>query len=312
MMQDIALFKNVPTGVKDLFFALGIIYILYKVISLLHRAIDPFFHFEKNMAKRYGKGSWAVVTGGSDGIGKEYCYQLAKRDFNIVIIARNEEKTKAVAEDVMKKYPNIKARVVVADFANSAKEGFFENIYEQLKSLDISMIVVNAALPVLGALHTMPYNVARDMIIVNCMPQVMLARYFIPQMLKRKEKSAFISISSFAASFVRPYEGLYSATKVFMDFFSRAIAEEYPQLDILCVKPGLVSTRLLNWAKPDLRTCTTADFVNTSLRYLGRKTHTHGHWKHRLTAWTFEIMPEWLRMNRLIARSKNLKEIGEK
>ena len=39
-----------------------------------------------NFAERYGKGSWAVVTGGSDGIGKQYALAFAKEGFNIVIM----------------------------------------------------------------------------------------------------------------------------------------------------------------------------------------------------------------------------------
>ena len=50
-----------------------------------------------NLYQRYGGAvgdTWAVVTGGSDGIGLEFCNELAKEGFNICIIARNEEKIK--------------------------------------------------------------------------------------------------------------------------------------------------------------------------------------------------------------------------
>lgn len=44
----------------------------------------------RNLITKYGTNSWAVVTGGSDGIGKEFCIELAKLGFNIVIVARNQ------------------------------------------------------------------------------------------------------------------------------------------------------------------------------------------------------------------------------
>jgi 17beta-estradiol 17-dehydrogenase / very-long-chain 3-oxoacyl-CoA reductase len=51
---------------------------------------------QQNFTRNYNQGdSWAVVTGGSDGIGEQFCYDLAKQGFNICIIARNEEKMKA-------------------------------------------------------------------------------------------------------------------------------------------------------------------------------------------------------------------------
>ena len=43
----------------------------------------------KDLASRYGKGSWALITGASDGIGKEYALELAKEGFNIVLMGRN-------------------------------------------------------------------------------------------------------------------------------------------------------------------------------------------------------------------------------
>ena len=50
----------------------------------------------RNLTARYG-GNWAVVTGGSDGIGEAYAYELAKAGFNIVIVSRTMEKMEKVA-----------------------------------------------------------------------------------------------------------------------------------------------------------------------------------------------------------------------
>lgn len=51
----------------------------------------------RDMKARYGAKSWAVVTGASDGIGKQYCIELAKEGFNIALVARNTAKTEGVA-----------------------------------------------------------------------------------------------------------------------------------------------------------------------------------------------------------------------
>lgn len=53
------------------------------------------------MLKKYGgNDSWAVVTGGSDGIGEHYCRLLAKKGFNICIIGRNEAKIVAKLKEI--------------------------------------------------------------------------------------------------------------------------------------------------------------------------------------------------------------------
>lgn len=52
--------------------------------------------------KRYGakKGAWAIVTGASDGIGKEFAFQLAKAGFNVFLVARNLELLDAAAAEI--------------------------------------------------------------------------------------------------------------------------------------------------------------------------------------------------------------------
>jgi len=49
-----------------------------------------------------GSDSWAVITGGSDGIGLAMAHNLAKQGFNICIVARNEPKMKNACEEVKK------------------------------------------------------------------------------------------------------------------------------------------------------------------------------------------------------------------
>ena len=71
----------------------------------------------KNLAERYGKGSWAVITGASDGLGKQYALELASEGFNIVLMGRNEEKTEAAAKDV-RDASGVQTKVLIFDFAS--------------------------------------------------------------------------------------------------------------------------------------------------------------------------------------------------
>ena len=50
----------------------------------------------RNLKERYG-GGWALVTGASDGLGKQYSFELARSGFNIILMARSSQKTEAVA-----------------------------------------------------------------------------------------------------------------------------------------------------------------------------------------------------------------------
>ena len=71
----------------------------------------------------YGAGSWAVVTGGSDGIGFGMCNNLAKQGFNICIVSRNEKKINEKLELIKKECPNVKTMCIVADFSKMGSIG---------------------------------------------------------------------------------------------------------------------------------------------------------------------------------------------
>lgn len=62
----------------------------FKIIAFITRNT---LRCQKNIYGLYGLGdTWAVVTGGSDGIGEQFCLQLAQKGFNICIISRNKSK----------------------------------------------------------------------------------------------------------------------------------------------------------------------------------------------------------------------------
>ena len=65
----------------------------YKVAATAYkssRALLKYFVLpRKDLASRYGRGSWAIITGASDGLGKQYALELAKEGFNIVLMGRN-------------------------------------------------------------------------------------------------------------------------------------------------------------------------------------------------------------------------------
>lgn len=74
----------------------------------------------RNIYARYGKG-WAIVTGASDGIGKQYAFELAKEGFSIILVGRDEQKLNAVAKEIQDTLQNkVFTQIVVFDFATLA------------------------------------------------------------------------------------------------------------------------------------------------------------------------------------------------
>ena len=192
--------------------------ILLNTIKTLRKLIP------KDLAARYGKGSWVVVTGASDGIGKGFCEEFVKEGFNIVLIARNQEKLQKVAQELTLINPQVQTRVIVADFTKASEEGFFENISKQLQGLDISVLINNVGIGKASVFADIDEAKLREVLLVNTVPQVMMTRILVKQLQARASRSAIISLSSGMGVRPMPYNTIYSSTKAFNDYFSRALA----------------------------------------------------------------------------------------
>ena len=100
---------------------------------------------------RYGKDSWAIITGSTDGIGKAAAIHLAKQGFNIVLISRTLSKLEAVAVEVQKEASSvgkkIKTKVIANDWTKNFDAETHTKMYDDhLKSLDISILVNNVGM----------------------------------------------------------------------------------------------------------------------------------------------------------------------
>lgn len=68
---------------------IGIIFVLKKIIAILSTLYRRLIRRRRNLLKRYGNNTWALITGSSDGIGKGIAISLAKQGFNLILSARN-------------------------------------------------------------------------------------------------------------------------------------------------------------------------------------------------------------------------------
>ena len=88
--------------------------------------------------KRFGP--WALVTGASSGIGKEFARQIAASGINVVLVARRESLLDEVGQGLAKDF-SVRYRNVVADLS---QDGFLDKLAEVTNDLDIGLVVSNA------------------------------------------------------------------------------------------------------------------------------------------------------------------------
>ena len=94
-----------------LVFLVGVIKLIscscYVIDYLIQHCYEPLVGGHDLMKRYDGKGSWALITGSSDGLGKGYAMDLASRGFNIVIVARSPQKMQKVADEIKKEHKDV-------------------------------------------------------------------------------------------------------------------------------------------------------------------------------------------------------------
>ncbi|KAG7481212.1 hypothetical protein MATL_G00064170 [Megalops atlanticus] len=238
-------------------------------------------------------GEWAVITGGSDGIGKVYALELAKRGLDVVIISRSVEKLERAAKEIGDSTGR-KVKVMTADFT---EDDIYERIERNLQDLNVAVLVNNVG--VLPCRIPCKFLDTKDLEqkitkLINCNVKglVKMCKIVLPGMQKRG-KGLILNISSGVAYIPCPLYTMYGATKTFVERFSRGLQAEYRSKGIIIqtVTPFGVSTAMTGYQKPNMITFTAEDFVRTSLNYVAAGDRTHGTVSHQILGWIIQAIP---------------------
>jgi short-subunit dehydrogenase len=193
----------------------------------------------------------ALITGASVGIGHELARQFAKGGYNLVLVARNEEKLKTVAEEM--RALGVQADYIVADLARpEAPLALFADVRN--RNLNIDVLVNNAGFGALGKFHELDPQRQLDMIQVNVTAVVELTHLFLQGMVARNAGGAgILNVASTAAFQSGPHMAIYYASKAFVLSFSEAIAEELKGagITVTALCPGPTESEFRARAKMD-------------------------------------------------------------
>ncbi|XP_051509299.1 17-beta-hydroxysteroid dehydrogenase type 3 isoform X3 [Myxocyprinus asiaticus] len=260
-------------------------------------------------------GKWAVVTGGSDGIGRAYAQEFSKHGMNVVIISRNQEKLDRAARKIVNNVGILPNQIPC----------------KLLETADLE-----------ERIHA----------VINCNVKAMvkMCRIVLPGMQERR-RGVILNVSSGIAKIPCPIYTLYAASKVFVERFSEGLQAEYKSKGIIiqvqchtvmfinaccfvlhktqtnhtqlfnhemvfhaansmdivkyqCPQSGLlfsqtvapfgVSTSMTGYQKPDMVTFTTEEFVRSSLMYLKAGDQTYGSATHTILGWIVQGIPTWI------------------
>jgi short-subunit dehydrogenase len=184
---------------------------------------------------------YTLITGASSGIGLEMAKQLAAKNFNLILVARSEDKLIKLQKDLKSQF-NVEVEYFLYDLseANSAQD-LFKQVKDQ-KYL-VTGLINNAGFGDYGNFVEMSLTKDEEMIAVNITAMVGLTKLFGADMLKAGN-GRIMNVASLLSFLPFPYYSVYSATKSFVLAFTETISAEMQgtgvTITVLC--PGPVET----------------------------------------------------------------------
>ncbi len=166
---------------------------------------------------------YTLITGSSQGIGKAYAMEFAKRGHNILLVALPEPKLDETHEEIQEKF-NVKVDSLPIDLSESDAP---QKVYDwcKAKKYTVDILVNNAGLAGVAVFDQSTLEYSDIRIQVNVRAMVLLCRLFIPD-LKKLPKAYILNTGSLSAYYSIPYKSVYAASKAFVLSFSKAIKEE--------------------------------------------------------------------------------------
>ncbi len=188
-----------------------------------------------------------LITGASFGIGHELAKLFARDGYNLILIARTEEKLNHLAKQLQDQY-QINIQVIPKDLSKpeSARE-----IYDQLQkeSVQVDILVNNAGFAVYGPFIETDLEQELNMIRLNMMTLTRMAKLFLPGMIERRH-GKILNVASAAGFVSGPYAAIYYATKAYVISMSGALSEELrgTGVNVTALCPGPVRTEFFKRA----------------------------------------------------------------
>jgi len=214
-----------------------------------------------------------LITGASAGIGAIYADRLAKRGYDLILVARNGERLKALAERLSADTGR-SVTTVVADLNDKAGLRQVESLLREDKS--ISMLVNNAGIGSVASVLNSDVDEMEAMIALNITALTRLT-YAVAPNFATKGSGTIINISSAVAIAVEALNGVYSASKSYVLSFGHTLQRDLADkgVRIQTVLPAATATEFWDVAgyakqKESASTMSAADMVDAALAGLDK------------------------------------------
>ncbi len=189
-------------------------------------------------------GPWALVTGSSSGIGEQFARALAAAGFDLILVARREDRLESLGRELTQMHGG-KVETVVLDLA---RPDFCGQLLARIdeRGCDVGLVVNNAGNGAKGAFHEQALESKLSLLDLNCRAPLILMDAFAPRLIARG-KGGIIITSSIEAVVGFPYSASYAASKAYATALGEGLWGELRRhgVDVMVLEPGATDTELL-------------------------------------------------------------------
>lgn len=180
----------------------------------------------------------ALITGASEGIGRELARLYARDGYRLILVARNEARLGELADELGKQY-EARSIIIKQDLAKPESARIIFEIVQQEK-ISVDLLINNAGFGYLGNFANSEMNIFLEMIQVNITSLTYLTHLFLPEMIDRRS-GRILNVASTAAFQPGPFMSVYYASKAYVMSFTLGLREELKgtgvEVSVLCPGP---------------------------------------------------------------------------
>lgn len=186
------------------------------------------------------RSRYALITGGTSGIGYELAKCFASDGYNLILVARSGQRLREVSDEFRQQGVEVIPLEKDLFEPNAAKE-----VYEKIKAsgIQVDALVNDAGQGERGRFHEVPLQRHLDLIQLDVVAVVTLTHLFLGDMIARRQ-GKILNLASVVAKTPAPEFAVYAASKAFVLSFSQALAKELEGTDITvtALVPGRTDT----------------------------------------------------------------------
>jgi short-subunit dehydrogenase len=250
-------------------------------------ARTPLLRDAQDFRRTYGP--WAVVTGASSGIGREFAVELARAGLHLVLVARSTDVLRALGTELSAAH-GIDVRVLAADLATNAGIAL---VKERTADLEVGLLIASAGFGTSGPFLTAKRDQELSMLDVNCRALIDLCLHYTPAMAGRG-RGGLVLMSSLVALQGTPGAAHYAATKAYVQALAEGLRVELRPagVDVLACAPGPVHSGFAERADMRMsRAITPSDVAVPTLIALGRRTTVVPGGFSKVLTWSLAPLP---------------------